>query len=130
MFSLEPARFEHYVNQAINELPEPFASAMNNVAFVIEGVPSEEQRKKLQLSHHQSLFGLYEGIPLTQRGSGYTLVLPDKITIFKDVIESVCNNEADVAAQVKQTVWHEIAHHFGLGHGRIEELDRKKHQGA
>ncbi len=125
MRSLTARQFDNLVLTAVNNLPEPFRSKINNVAFVVEDTPSAEQRQKLQLTKHQSLYGLYEGIPLTER-TNYTHVLPDKITIFKKVIEFASQNNEDVEKLVRQTVWHEVAHHFGLGHGRIEALQQKQ----
>jgi predicted Zn-dependent protease with MMP-like domain len=98
---------------------------MNNVVVIVEDEPSQEQRERLRLCDNQTLFGLYEGIPLIARGAGYNLVPPDKITIFKDPILSLSSNIEEVRAQVKRTVWHEIAHHYGLDHDRIHSLEQK-----
>ena len=68
-----------------------------------------------------SLLGLYEGIPLTER-YGYDLVLPDKITLFKDAIESICSSDEEVVAEVRKTVIHEVAHHFGIGDDALSEM--------
>ena len=125
MISISDERFSTFVSESIDSLPEKFGREIKNVAFVVEDEPNLDQRAKLQLTKHQSLFGLYEGIPLTHRGTNYTFVLPDKITIFKQVIAQHSQSEEQVAALVKRTVWHEVAHHFGLDHGRIEELERR-----
>ena len=87
--------------------------------------PDKNQRIKLKLRGHQSLFGLYEGIPLTKRGANYNLVLPDKITLFKLPLFYHSQDEADNKAQIKHTLWHEIAHYFGLDHDRIHELESR-----
>ncbi len=125
MATIDNKEFERWVSESIDSLPEKYLSAMRNVAFIIEDNPTEEQRAKLRLSNHQTLFGLYEGIPLTARGMNYNLVLPDKITIFKHPLESISDSPEVIRARVRRTVWHEVAHHFGLGHGRIEELQNK-----
>ena len=120
--------FAAIIAQAMDELPEKYIQALDNVAVVYEDEPSPEQRAEMKLRHNQTLFGLYQGIPQTARGIGYSLVLPDKITIFKNPILHASRNGAEVKAQVKHTLWHEIAHHFGLDHDRIHELeDRHRH---
>jgi len=99
---------------------------MKNLAVVVEDEPTAEQRHKLHLVDGLTLYGLYEGIPLTKRGNNYSLVLPDKITIFKNPIENNCRDIKQLKEQVLNTVWHEIAHHYGLNHDRIKELESKR----
>src|SRR5688572_21460154 len=106
-------------------MPHKYLANMDNVAIVYADEPTPEQRVKLKLRCDQSLYGLYEGIPLTKRGSGYNLVLPDKITIFKNPLVESSQDMAELRANVKHTLWHEIAHHFGLGHDRIHQLEQK-----
>lgn len=117
------SEFESMVGQAIDALPKKYASRLKNVAFVVEDEPTAEQRQKLHLHEGHLLFGLYEGIPQTARGNNYNLVLPDKITIFKLPIEAVSRNREELEEQIRYTVWHEVAHHFGLDHGQISRLD-------
>jgi predicted Zn-dependent protease with MMP-like domain len=112
------------IGQAMDELPEQYITGLKNVVVTYEDEPSAEQREKLKLNCHQTLFGLYEGIPLTKRGAGYNLVLPDKITIFKNPMLHAVHDMGALKAQVKHTLWHEIAHYFGLDHDRIHELER------
>ena len=123
MTHISEQEFEELVSQALDSLPEKYVSRINNVAIVTENNPSPEQRQKLHLHNGNLLFGLYEGIPLTQRGNNYTFVVPDKITIFKDPIESVSHNHEDLKERVRHTLWHEIAHFFGLGHDAIYKRD-------
>jgi len=111
---MDRSRFEKLVRDALVGLPERFAEKLENVDVVVEDYPTSEQRIKLRLPARALLFGLYEGIPKPKRGSGYTMVLPDKITIFQKPIEMICRTEEDVQAQVRATVLHEIGHHFGL----------------
>jgi len=92
---------------------------------VIEDAPTDEQHQKLRLAPGHTLFGLYEGIPMTKRGGNYSLVLPDKITIFKQPIEAASASRRELEDIVGRTVWHEVAHYYGLGHDAIDALERK-----
>ena len=124
MVDISDEDFEKLIADAMDAIPEQYARTMKNVGITWDSSPTPEQREKLRLRGDQSLFGLYEGIPLTQRNSGYNLVLPDKITIFKHPMVDVSQDLAGLRAQVRKTLWHEVAHHFGLGHDRIDELER------
>lgn len=117
--------FEKIVSQALDELPEKYISNLNNVVIVYADEPTPEQRIELKLHCNETLYGLYQGIPLTKRGMGYNLVLPDKITIFKNPLIRGSRDLAELHANTKHTLWHEIAHHFGLGHKRIHQLEDK-----
>lgn len=118
--------FATLVAQALDELPEKYTSKLGNVFITYEDEPTFEQRKKLKLACNQSLFGLYEGIPLTQRGNGFSGQLPDKITLFKlPLFHHSVGDESKFKAQIKHTLWHEIAHYFGLNHDRIHELEHR-----
>lgn len=123
MHKVSQEHFEDLVNRALDSLPKKYIERLNNVVIITEDNPSQEQRAKLHLHNGQTLFGLYEGIPLPQRGSGYNLVLPDKITIFKEPLEYSAHTEAQLAEAVRHTLWHEIAHFFGLQHDQIYRLD-------
>lgn len=117
--------FDKLISEVMDELPQQYIKSMKNVAVVIADEPSEEQRQKLKLRCNESLFGLYEGIPLTKRGANYSLVLPDKITIFKIPLLSASRDQAQFRENTKRTLWHEIAHHYGLDHSRIHKLENK-----
>lgn len=118
--------FEALISRAMDELPQRFIEHLDNVAITYADDPTPEQLTKQGVRENQLLLGLYEGIPQTKRGAGYNLVLPDKITLFKNPILSLSWNEGDLYERVKRTLWHEIAHHYGLDHGRIHELEQKK----
>lgn len=122
MLEIEDHTFEELVNDAINAVPEKYYKRINNVVFIVADEPTEEQRQKLNLACNQTLFGLYEGIPLTKRGVGYNLVLPDVITIFKLPMLQHCKDIKELKNTVHKTVWHEVAHYFGLGHEQIHKL--------
>jgi predicted Zn-dependent protease with MMP-like domain len=111
---LSSAEFEHLVDRAMEELPEELLSRIANLEITIEDRP--------QSGEERHLLGLYEGIPLTERGSDYFGVLPDRITLFKANIEEEASSAEDVREVVRVTVLHEIAHHFGIDDDRLEEL--------
>ena len=115
--------FDALISQAMDELPQEYIRNLNNVAITYADEPTPEQLTKQGVRHGQLLLGLYEGIPLTQRGAGYTYVLPDKITLFKHPLIIVSHDATSFYAQIKRTLWHEIAHHYGLTHNRIHELE-------
>lgn len=123
MYVIEKPLFESFVTKTIEELPKERLDAIQNILFLVEDEPSEEQRKTLGLRPCQSLFGLYQGVPLTERRGGYVLTLPDRITIFQSPHMLFANTLEELQAQIKNTVWHEVAHYFGLNHDRIEELE-------
>jgi len=118
--------FEKLVAQALDELPDEFQKRLENIDVVIEDYPTSHQLSQVGLKGQYSLLGLYEGIPLTQRGNNYFGVLPDKITLFQKPIESICPNEAAIREQVQKTVIHEIAHYFGLSDERLREIERQR----
>jgi predicted Zn-dependent protease with MMP-like domain len=111
VIEVDPGRFEEMVAVALDGLPEELWRLMSNVAVTVE---------------HQAgppgLLGLYEGVPLTSRTSGYAGVLPDRITIYRQAICATCRTEQEVADQVRRTVIHEVAHHFGIDDTRLREL--------
>lgn len=116
--------FERLVAEALKELPEEFQKRLDNVDLVVAANPTREQVKRAGIGPHQTLFGLYQGVPLTRRDRGYHLVLPDKITIFQRPIEAVCRTNEEIRNLVRKTVTHEIAHHFGIGDERLRELEK------
>jgi predicted Zn-dependent protease with MMP-like domain len=121
---LSDETFDHLISQAMDELPQEYINGLNNVAILYADDPDEYQVKKSGLREGNILLGLYEGIPLTKRGSNYTFVLPDKITLFKHSIVMVSRDQRQLYEQIKRTLWHEIAHYYGLDHARIHALER------
>lgn len=122
MMELTDEQFDALITRAMDELPQDYITGLDNVAIVQADEPSDEQKEKMKIREGVVLLGLYEGIPLTQRGGNYTFVLPDKITLFKHSILRVVNTEGELFEQIKRTLWHEIAHYYGLDHGRMDEL--------
>ena len=122
---LTDEEFDHLISRAMDELPQAYIRGLDNVAILYADWPDARQQKKANLKPGTILLGLYEGIPLTQRGAGYNLVLPDKITLFKLPILRVVQDETGLFEQIKRTLWHEIAHYYGLNHDRIDELQHE-----
>lgn len=117
--------FDCLITRAMDELPQKYIEGLDNVAIVYADEPTEEQKIRMKLDHNHLLLGLYEGIPLTQRGNGYSFVVPDKITLFKYPILAVSSTESELFEQIKRTLWHEMAHFYGLSHARMDELQRQ-----
>ncbi len=122
MISVSDEQFEAMVAKAMDHLPKQLEEA-KNVGIVTQDEPTPEQRIKLELRHNETLFGLYEGIPLTKRNNNYSGVLPDKITLFKHPLQASVSTENELQEQIYHTLWHELAHHFGLDHDRIHDLE-------
>ncbi len=111
VIDVAPARFEEMVITALDGLPDELGRMMQNVAVTVEHGPGPP-----------GLLGLYRGLPLTSRGTNYAGVLPDRITIYHQAICAICRSPAEVVEQVRRTVIHEVAHHFGIDDDRLGEL--------
>jgi predicted Zn-dependent protease with MMP-like domain len=122
MVQVDDEHFRKLVVEAIDGIPEKYQEHLKNVVFIVEDEPNQQQRANLQPG--TTLLGLYEGVPLPQR-QGTTKLLPDKITLFKKTLEFASQDLADLNERIKNTIWHEVAHYFGLDHGRINELENK-----
>jgi len=123
---MDREEFEKLVDEAIGTIPQEFLDKLDNVAIVVEDIPTFQQRVKLRLRHGMSLFGLYEGVSLLRRGAGYTGALPDKITIFKRPMKYFARDIDDLRDIVKHTVWHEIAHHFGMNESQVRASEANR----
>ncbi len=122
MIELSDEEFQALINQALTELPGEHARNIKNVAILYELEPTPEQRVAGKLKPYETLLGLYEGVPLSQR-QGTTRLLPDKITLFKGPLTRRANTPAELKEAIKHTLWHEIAHYYGLDHQQIHELE-------
>jgi predicted Zn-dependent protease with MMP-like domain len=111
LIEVTPERFEDMVTEALDSLPDELGRLMRNVAVVVEHGPGPD-----------GLLGLYQGIPLTSRSTQYAGVLPDRITIYRQAICAIAWSEREVQDQVRRTVIHEVAHHFGISDDRLREL--------
>ncbi|CAN5843783.1 metallopeptidase family protein [soil metagenome] len=112
MVDVSPERFEELVGDALDGIPAELGRYMDNVAVLV----ADRGRQR-------GLLGLYEGVPLTERDAGYAgMVMPDRITIYRNAICERCGTEAEVVEQVRVTVIHEVGHHFGIDDARLDEL--------
>jgi predicted Zn-dependent protease with MMP-like domain len=121
---MDTARFEKLVMKAVESLPEEFRERMENIDVVVADEPTLKQLTKIERKRGETLLGLYEGVPLTERTQGYGFVVPDMITIFQLSIEEMCRSDNEIISEVQKVVLHEIAHHFGISDERLRELGR------
>ncbi len=126
MNSVSDEQFDALITRAMNELPQDYIRRLDNVAIVQADEPTHEQKIKMEIDDNHLLLGLYEGIPLTARGAGYTFVLPDKITLFKYPLLAISHSEEDFFENTKRTLWHEMAHFYGLSHADMDARQRKQ----
>ena len=117
-------QFEELVNCAVKSLPEEFLNRLENVDVIVEDFATVSQLRKSRLKSNQTLLGLYEGVPRTKRSSSYSMVLPDRITIFQRPIEAMCRTENEIITEIGRVVKHEIAHYFGISDTRLREIGR------
>ena len=119
---MDEATFQDVIAEALDELPEEFARYLENVEVLAETRPTREHRRRAGIRPWQTLYGLYEGVPLTERQSGM-VILPDTITIFREPLVRDFPGRDALRAQIRRTVLHEIAHVFGISDDRLRELD-------
>jgi len=112
--------FEKLVAEAIDSLPDKFLEKIENVDIVVEAAPSPGTLKEFGMGRGTTLFGLYRGIPLKHRGTGYGSVLPDIITIYQNPIEMSCRNGTGIKTKIREVLMHEIGHHFGMNEDEME----------
>ncbi len=120
--SLSREEFEALVIEVLDDLPDDIAKHLENVDVVVAWSPTREQLQRVGVTHGGTLLGLYEGVPLTERGHYYGLVLPDKITLFQGPLQQMAINVEDLRHLVRRTLLHELAHHFGISDDRLREL--------
>lgn len=116
--------FEKNVSEAIDNIPSPFDEKIKEINFVVDEEPSEEQRVRLGLRKCDALFGLYEGVPLPKRNGAVFSKVPDVITIFRRPMIDIYTDEKALKKQIYETIWHEVAHFYGLGHDRIHKIKK------
>jgi len=116
-------RFEALVQKAMARLPRKFKEKIANVLVVVEDWPDDDTLDEMGIEPPDTLYGLYRGIDITQRDSGYGNVLPDTVTIYQGPIEEDCDDEAEMAELVRETVIHEIGHYFGLDDDTMHRIE-------
>ncbi len=126
MRQLSDEEFDALITREMYDLPQEYLRGLENVAIVMADEPTPAQIKEMHLSQHNLLLGLYEGVPLPQRGNGWSGMLPDKITLFKNQILASIEDDDALFAQIKQTLWHEMAHFYGLSHEDMDRIQRPR----
>jgi predicted Zn-dependent protease with MMP-like domain len=121
--------FRDLVDEALETIPARFRDAMQNIAIVVEDEPSPEQLEEVGIEPPDTLLGLYQGTPLTERQWSQGNTLPDKITLFQGPIEEASDDEDDLVVAIGETLIHEIGHYFGLSEEEIEEIEEKYWRG-
>ena len=121
--------FERLVGEALATIPKRFRSAMENIAIVVEDEPSPDLLEEMEVEPPDTLLGLYQGVPLTERHWGQGNVLPDRILLFQGPIERESDDADDLVVAVGETLIHEVGHYFGLSEEEIEEIEEKYWRG-
>ncbi len=124
MYIISDEHFQELIDRAFDSLPKTHRDNVKNVAILFADEPTAEQRYELQLRHDQTLLGLYQGVPLSER-QGRQPLLPDRITLFKFPLLMQAGNERELQEAIRHTLWHEIAHYYGLNHTDIHKLEGK-----
>jgi predicted Zn-dependent protease with MMP-like domain len=122
---VQRAKFERLVADALADIPRRFRDAMANIAIVVEDEPSPALLAEMEIEPPDTLLGLYQGTPLTERRWDYGNALPDRILLFQGPIEHESGDEDDVVVAIGETLIHEIGHYFGLSEEEIEEIEEK-----
>ena len=118
-------RFERLVGDALASIPKRFRNAMSNLAIVVEDEPGRDLLREMEIDPPDTLFGLYQGTPLTERRWDYGNVLPDRILLFQGPHEREADDEDDLVVSIAETLIHEIGHYFGMSEEQIEEIEEK-----
>jgi predicted Zn-dependent protease with MMP-like domain len=119
---LSREEFDELVKEALNDVPDEFLGKLENVYVTVEDNPSPEDYRQARVPRRTVIFGLYQGVPAGQRSPFAPFAMPDRITIFQRSIESVSRTREDIIRQIRRTVLHEIAHHFGISDKRLREM--------
>ena len=119
---MDRAQFIALVHKALRDVPPPFKEHLKQVDIVVKRRPTPDDLADAELGPGESMYGFYRGIPLTERDGGYNLVAPDVIDIYQEPLEDDFPDEAELIAEIRTTVLHELAHFFGIDDDRLEEL--------
>ena len=120
---MDRARFEAIVADALRSIPRDFRDAMRNIAIVVEDEPSRQLLREMEIDPPDTLFGLYQGTPLTERGWDYGNALPDRILLFQGPHEREAEDDDDLVISIGETLIHEIGHYFGMSEEEIQEIE-------
>ena len=123
------SEFNRLVEEALTDIPPRFRSELKNIAIVVEDEPAPELLAEMEIDPPDSLYGLYQGTPLTERTWGYGNTLPDRISLYQRPIEEDSEDAEDVIVCIAETLIHEIGHYFGLSEEEIEEIEEKYWRG-
>ena len=114
--------FVSLIRQALEDVPQPFRNYLHELDIVVKRRPSAADLVDADLQSDESMYGFYRGVPLTERDSGYHMAAPDVIHIYQEPLEEDFPDEHELIAEIRTTVLHELAHHFGIGDDRLDEL--------
>jgi len=123
---MDRERFEALVEDAWENIPDEFRQKFANVAIFVEQEPSDEQLVAAGVARGHTLLGLYQGVPLLRRGHGYTMAMPDRVTLFQGPIERAAPSNRDIAQIIYDTLWHELAHHLGMNEKEVRAAERRR----
>jgi predicted Zn-dependent protease with MMP-like domain len=126
---MQRKRFERLVDNAVATIPRTFRDALQNLAIVVEDEPPDHVLEELEIGPDDTLFGLYQGTPLTERTSQYGNTLPDRISLYQGPIEDECETDDEIVECIGETLIHELGHYFGLSEDEIEEIEEKYWRG-
>ncbi|MFB0566020.1 MAG: metallopeptidase family protein [Candidatus Aminicenantaceae bacterium] len=115
--------FEKLVEKALKDIPKKFRKHLDNLAIIVEDQPSRETSQQLGSSPYSTLLGHYHGVPFKHRGPFYGNFPPDVIVIYQKPVEAICQTEEEIKKKVRQVVFHEIGHYFGLSEGELKEIE-------
>ena len=125
---MELEHFEELVRRGLDLIPDQIAERISNIDIQVEDMPTQQQLSATGVPSGHTLLGLYVGVPLTHRTSGYNMAMPDRIFIFQRPLEAISRDEDDLVERVRDTVIHEVAHHFGISDERLDEIEAERHK--
>jgi predicted Zn-dependent protease with MMP-like domain len=123
---MDPAAFDRLVEQGYDRIPARFRRRLKNIAVMVEAEPSDAQLRRAGVPQHGTLLGLYEGRPLTARSVFEPFSMPDRILIFQGPHERLARSPEHLAQLVEETIWHEVAHYFGMDEAQVRAAERKR----
>ncbi len=123
MHEIDRAEYESVVMRAVQGLPEAFRERISNLEFAVEDWAQPDDYARGGTPPGSTILGIYRGVPLPKRHAGYNMMLPDRIVIFREPLQRIARDEADLTARIEHVVRHEIAHYFGISDERLREID-------